>query len=281
MRNFMKTAITFIISILTAFNCLSQNCVQIDEGSLRTSEFYDIYNQNLNLEFDSVIIYDYKYNKKGKIQDSIVVAKATLKLKSYEPDNYVFTYDTLNREFQRFEIKDGLKILNSEKHYNSKGNLILWTWFTREGKIHSKTFYEYDSEDNLLLTNKYTGYWYLDKPKLEDRVEYKYSNNKLIETKKFYDQKSDSSWFEVWTTKYDSLGRQIFYKDDGGEYYWYCTFIYDNNGLLGKEIIEGNAREKSIKEYSYNESRLPSQLNWYYPDRVKNNKIRLTRYYYK
>jgi hypothetical protein len=281
MRNFMKTAIPFIISILIAFNCLSQNCVQIYEGSLRTSEFYDNYNQNSSLEFDSVIIYDYKYNKKGKIQDSIVIAKATLKLKSYEPDNYVFTYDTLNREFQRFEIKDGLKILNSEKQYNSKGNLILWTWFTREGKIHSKTFYEYDSEDNLLLTNKYTGYWYLDKPKLEDRVEYKYSNNKLIETKKFYDQKSDSSWFEVWTTKYDSLGRQIFYKDDGGEYYWYCTFIYDNNGLLGKEIIEGNAREKSIKEYSYNESRLPSQLNWYYPDRVKNNKIRLTRYYYK
>jgi hypothetical protein len=277
----MKTAIPFIISILIAFNCLSQNCVQIYEGSLRTSEFYDNYNQNSSLEFDSVIIYDYKYNKKGKIQDSIVIAKATLKLKSYEPDNYVFTYDTLNREFQRFEIKDGLKILNSEKQYNSKGNLILWTWFTREGKIHSKTFYEYDSEDNLLLTNKYTGYWYLDKPKLEDRVEYKYSNNKLIETKKFYDQKSDSSWFEVWTTKYDSLGRQIFYKDDGGEYYWYCTFIYDNNGLLGKEIIEGNAREKSIKEYSYNESRLPSQLNWYYPDRVKNNKIRLTRYYYK
>lgn len=281
MRNFMKTATTIIISILTAFNCISQNFAQNDEAFLRTSEFYDICPKNSNPKFDSVLIYDYKYNKKGKIRDSSIIARATLRLNPYESDNYVITYDSSNREFQRFEIKNGLRILNAEKRYNSKGKLILWTGFTKEGKINTKTFYEYDSQDSLLLTNKFSGYSYLNQPKHEVRVEYKYSKNKLIETNKYYNQKPDSSWFQVWTTKYDSLGRQILYTDVVGEYYWYCTSIYNNNGLLAKEIIESNTHEKSIKEYSYNKTRLPSQLYWYYPDRGKNNQIRLTRYYYK
>lgn len=273
----MKTVITFTLFILTTKICYAQ----IDYTSLRQSEFYDICDDSIETKFDSVLIYDIRVNKKGKPKDSVFIAKQPIKTHYQEYDNHLYTFDNLGREFQRFDLKDGQKIINAEKQYNSDGKISLWVWYTKEGKVHSKTFYEYNEQGDLKRTNRYYGYWYLDKPKLEDRVEYTYSKNKLIEKKKYYDQKTDSVWFQVWTTKYDSLGRQIYYKDEVGAYYWFTTSLYDDNGRLTKEIIEGNEREKSIKEFSYQDNGLPYQLFWYYPDKKKKNFIRLTRFYYK
>lgn len=281
----MKTATAFIFYFLATLSCLSQDTlvVRLDDSSNRVDEFYSVYNLNPNLKFDSVTVYDYHFSKKGKIQDSFIKAGINLKLKPILTEEYEYTYDSLNREFQHFKIEDGLRILESEKMYNSEGKLILWTFFTSEGGIFSKIFYEYDSLNNLMLSKEYRGYDSPDKPKLRVKGEYKYSNNKLIETNEYYyfNQKVDSIWSALHNNKYDSLGRKIYYKIEGVDHYLSVTSNFDNTGLLINEIIESSDNEKSIKEYSYNEFKLPYQVFWYYPNRSKNKMKRLTRYYYR
>ncbi len=274
----MRSIIIFCLLIVKAKVCLAQ----MNLATTRHFEFQNIFDSRIKTKFDSVFIYDFKFNKKGVAKDSVLVSKNPLNPSAIqEADNYVYTFDSLKRESQRFEIKEGKKILNAEKQYNSQGELSIWIWYTREGKINSKTFYEYDEQGNLTQTNRYYGYWYLDKPKLEDRIEYVFSKNKLIEKREYIDQKSDTVWLEVRTTKYDSLGRQIYFKDKVGGYYWFLSSTFDSKGRLTKEIIEGNRTEKSIKEFLYKENALPYQLIWYYPDKMKKRPIQLTKYYFK
>ena len=274
----MRSIIIFCLLIVKAKVCLAQ----MDLATIRHFEFQNIFNSKTKTKFDSVFIYDFKFNKKGVAKDSALVSKNLLEPPSFqEADNYTYTFDSLKREFQRFEIKGGKKILKSEKQYNSQGKLSLWIWYTREGKISTKTFYVYDGQGNLKQTNRYDGYSYLDKPKLEDSIEYIFSKNKLIEKIEYVDQKSDTAWLEVRTTKYDSLSRQIYFKDKVGVYYWFSTSIFDNRGRLVKEIIEGNKTKKSIKEFLYKDNDLPYQLFWYYPDKIKKKTIRLTRYFFR
>ncbi|WP_416437668.1 hypothetical protein [Phnomibacter sp. MR] len=252
----------------------------MNEVSMLQNEFYDLSRQNSNSKYTIVYIYDIKLSKTGKARDSLLKTSCSVRIDKPAQDNYTYSYDSLNREKQRFEVRNGNKILNAERLYNDKGKLSEWIWYNTDGKVHSKTFYEYDLNGNLILSNQYYGYWYLDKPKLERRIEYQYADSKLTEKKEYYDMQADSSWFQNWTTKFDTKGNVIFYRDEFDKFFWNVTSEYDNQNKLIKETIEGNERKKSVKEYLYSSDGLPLQIYWYHPTAKKKN-IRLTRYYYQ
>jgi hypothetical protein len=281
----MKQVISCVLLLLLSFYCYgkkrkSGGCVVISEKSLRIFEFYGLAGSNKTWPADSVFIYDYRLKRNGKIRDSILIAASSIGPMLY-PDNYFFTYDTLGRKFQKFERRDGNVLLNAEYVYGKNGKIAQWIWFTREGKVHSRTFYDYDPHSLLRSENHYTGYWYRDTPHFESRITYRYADNRLVEENKYRDFQSDSSWSEHWTTRYDSAGRIVFYKDDGGAYYWQTTSTYNNQGLLSSELIEGNARETSIKSFMYSDPGIPTQLLWTNPNSKRKNVIRLTRYFYR
>lgn len=271
---FLRFSIGLSVSFLCGY-CYSQPT----QRDLRISGFFDLYRKIKTSKYDSVFIYDVNVSKRGKSIDSVLMAIEPLKLNSF-PDRYTYLYDSLNREIKRFEIRNGLSILNAEKKYNNLGQLAERILYNTDGKTHSKIFYTYDSVGKLMESEHLTGYWYR-KPYIQRRNQYSYSTNYLIEETEYWKTDLDSSWSVTWTRKYDTLRNIIYYKEESDKTYWDVISEYNDLNQLTKEIIDGSERKKSIQEYRYSTDGLPVEMYWYFPTSKGKKNIRTTRYYYK
>ncbi len=245
----------------------------------------------------------YKYNKDSKIENETVTnynnyysiskyTKDTFHLYSVHPEITEFFYDENGKEIQKYYTDDSTKYLpvkysakdtieakcygcrqrylNSTKEYDSSSKLILYTWFTSKGEVHSKKYYYYDLNDSLVKIIDSTG-WYIGtiKPYIEYQTDYAYTDsNKSIITS--YNKGSELSGGLLRKTQiYNKEGLVI---KDCTDYTTsgVCT-NYKYESRAGRIILvtETDNNNQTRKEYYYNQRDLLSEIKIFF-----NNKLR-------
>ncbi|MBW6483751.1 MAG: hypothetical protein K0B10_11915 [Vicingaceae bacterium] len=233
----------------------------------------------------------------NRIEHSYSVSKYTkdtFHLHSIHPKIYEYEYDEQGLEVRNYYTDDSTRYLatesytpdtasvkcfycdprylNGEKEYDSQGNLIKWIWYTRKNEIHSKKYYFYDENDNLIKQIDSTG-WYLqqyseDEPSLQSTKTFKYRNDQLLKT---IEVKGD--W--TYISEYDEKGNlvsnclQIADTKNGCTKY---NYVYQN-GLIKeihtlpnqKTIFGYNNDGLLIEKKDYLNEKLTSLIRYYYP----------------
>lgn len=234
----------------------------------------------------SVKIYSFEFKKNGKIKDSTLIEFQNLNyfgtVKNHT--NYEIKYDSLGRDFERYatRIKTGETHLNYRKIYDLKSKITEWIIYNRDGKIYSKTFYDYDSLERLAKSEKYFGYFLYDKPILQRRKLFEYGKQKLIREIEFYSIDSDKEFDSKLIKEYNSQGQQINYKSETIENDIIVSFwgyqSYYNEQLLVKVKRYNSENRNEITEYRYNQEKLP--IENYSFDFNSNKPTHLIKYYY-
>ncbi len=183
----------------------------------------------------------YKYNENGQRTSYIVYNKGELESK------YLSFYNEkgllIKSEYYISEYT--LKTVIDYKY--DKKNRLVEEINNEYGKIRRRRIYEYDENDNLIkltITNPYysTDVLYF---------EYKYRNNLLVETIRYFRDKDEKS---IATYLYDDNRKILKYDciDDIGNYLEGKEYEYDDFGniILFKEYIE-DRKIRTFTKYDY------------------------------
>lgn len=267
----IKKSILIIICISYCSLAPGQSTLEND----RIAELYDLIHDMTPFYDTEVHVYDYKLKNKKTIKDSSFVAMFSI-VDNKDIENDVF-YDTLNLLVTKYVIVKGGKVPKETFLLNNSKQVIEHSIVNNNLEVLAKTFYKYE---NTFLTSEeaYTGYAYLENPRMISQISYSYQDGKLHEKTKKYSLNGEH-WIQTWKTKYDQLGRKIMLEetDDGIT----TSFDYKYNARHQIEqisIVTDNER-KSIKEIKYYSNGSPKSIFWYW---VKKNKpIRMTKYFYQ
>lgn len=215
-------------------------------------------------------IYDYKYNSKG------------LQVKSYYTDDStrympVDGNDKISYSAECFSC--GRRYLNSESEYFENGKLKMLIWYTREGKVHSKKYYYYDSSLRLSKEVDSAG-WYFETlpPYLESVSIYQYADSGKVVTTSYNTEARFGNLYSKSVKAYnnkDILLSECLYMDSVSV----CTnnsYRVESGRILSTVSIDGN-NGRSETFYAYNQQGLCSEMKKTYNSRM----ISFTRYYYK
>jgi hypothetical protein len=188
---------------------------------------------------------EYVYNDKGLeiMNYETVDSSRYLPTKHYKPDSSSVTCSYCHSRY-----------LNGDKTYNENGKLKVCTWYTTEGKIHTKKYYYYDDNNNLIKQVDSTG-WYFTTilPYWESTTTYEYSDTGKIVTKINNTEARFGSATKQIVTKYDSKN-QIVSECSANDSTEICTnyfYTYDKERLTSVTSVENN-KNKLEKYFSYN-----------------------------
>ena len=119
-------------------------------------------------------IYEYVYNSDNQKVKQYQKIDSTryLKTKSYNPEN---KEDAVTCNYCRS------KYLNAEWKYDKEKRLVEYAYYTRENKLHTKSYYFYDSENRLKKQIDSTGWYVYGKPIWESTKTYEYGLNETTE----------------------------------------------------------------------------------------------------
>ena len=211
-------------------------------------------------------IYEYFYNDRGQEISNYYTDDSTryLPTRSYKTDSNAARCTYCDPRY-----------LNGTRGYFENGKLKIWTWFTRANEIHSKKYYFYDDNLNLIKQVDSTG-WYLQKysnknPSLESTTYFKYKDTTLIEKTNVRENwKSTEHYYN-----YGNLIKSCLVVDTTITCTEY-TYNFKDNKVVS--IISTNKnKDKTETYFIYN---LRGQL--YEKKVIYNNKTtQLTRYYYE
>ena len=141
--------------------------------------------------------YEYQYNNQGLEIKSFYTDDSTryLATKNYTPDSSSIKC-----------IYCDPRYMNTEKEYDSLGNLLKWTSFTRKNEVHTKHYYFYNEKNQVVKQIDSTG-WYLqnnseDYPYLESIKLFEYRNDKLS-------KKTERKGRQTYISEYDDRGNLI------------------------------------------------------------------------
>jgi antitoxin component YwqK of YwqJK toxin-antitoxin module len=164
--------------------------------------------------------------------------------------------------------------LDMLKEYYENGKIKTTTYFTYEGLKHTKHYYFYDKNLNLIRQIDSLG-WYQkskDYPKLERIKSFKYKNGLLFET-------IDSTENRQHVERFDNEGRTIesCYNDKETQDCARYLYTVENGKFISKTMINAK-KETRTTRYSYNSKGLPfeeSQID------EKGKLVYFVRYHYK
>jgi hypothetical protein len=190
---------------------------------------------------DGSTINDYVYNNWGRKIESYFTLDSTryLKTNSYTPDaSSVKCSNCLPRR------------LNSGEKYSVDGALEESISYTREGTIHSKTNYYYDTNHNRIKQIDSTG-WYLksvsnNQPSLQAIIYFKYKDTMLIEQLKVV---GDTETLEIFDENGNLVKRCMTNKNTQN-----CdTYIYNfEKDKIMSIIAKANINNKTEVYFTYN-----------------------------
>lgn len=235
----------------------------------KIENYYSIYQNTkdtFHLHSIQPKIYEYLYNHKGQEISNYYTSDSTryLPTRSYKPDsNGVRCFYCHPRYLQ------------GTKEYYENGKIKIRTRFTRDNEIHSKYYYFYDDNLNLIKQVDSTG-WYLQKysdkqPSLESTTYFTYKDTTLIERTNIR-----GSWKT--TEYYDNLGNVVkscLSKDTTITCREYMYNFKDNK--VDSIILIFNDKAKTETYFKYNLMGLLFEKKV-----IQNNKTtQLLRYYYE
>lgn len=215
-------------------------------------------------------IYDYKYNSKGQQIKSYFTDDSTRYMPIDNNDKVSYTAECFSC---------GKKYLYSESDYFENGKLKKQTWYTREGKAHSKKYYYYDDSLRLVKEVDSSG-WYFETlpPYIESVSIYQYDlNGKVITT----DYNTEARFGNMYSKavkvydKKDLLLSECLYMDSVSA----CTnnlYTFEADRMVSTVSVDGsNATKETF--YSYNQQGLCAAIK-----KMRNNRmVSFTKYYYK
>lgn len=170
------------------------------------------------------------------------------------------------------------RYLNGDKTYNENGKLKIWTWYTTEGKIHTKKYYYHDSNNNLIKQVDSTG-WYFTTilPYWESTTFYEYSDTGKVITKINNTEARFGSTTKKIITKYD-IKNQVKSECSTKDSTENCTnffYTYDKDKLTSVISVNNN-NDKLETYFRYNLQGMLFEKKVIY----NNKTTQLTRYYY-
>ncbi|MTI37882.1 hypothetical protein, partial [Fulvivirga lutimaris] len=187
-----------------------------------------------------VHIYDYKLKNKRAIKDSSFVAMfAIVDNQDIQKD---VVYDTLNLLVTKYSLEKGKKIPKETFLLNDSKQIIEHSIVNNNLEVLAKTFYKYQGK--LLATEEaYTGYAYLENPRMISLISYSYEDGKLVEKTKKYSLNGEH-WVQTWKTKYDQVGRKtVLEETDGGISHRY-EYTYNAQDKIDQISILSNNEKK-------------------------------------
>ncbi|MFD0837565.1 hypothetical protein ACFQ0I_17440 [Mariniflexile aquimaris] len=274
----------------------------------KTKEFGFIkYNENKD---ETIYSYDTKENLVSKEYRTInnhysiyESSKDTFHLKSIDrPEIYEYVYNSDNQEIKQYHSVDSTrylrtksynpenktdavtcsychsKYLNIERKYDEEKNLIEWTSYTRENKLHTKRYYYYDNQNRLKKQIDSTGWYVYNKPIWKSTKTYEYDINQTIEIVHNNTESMIGGYFEQEITVLDANENVI--RDNKTANYPKESFDYIYEWKNGKliERTETKSNGEIIKQkFEYNHRNLITEKSEY-----RNGKrTELIRYYYE
>lgn len=267
----IKKSILILFLLFSCSFAFGQSTLEND----RIAELYDLIQDMTPLYGSQVHIYDYKLKNKRTIKDSSFVAMFSI-VDNQDIENDVF-YDTLNLMVTKYAIEKGNKIPKETFLLSDSKQVIEHSIVNGISEVLAKTFYKY--ENTLLVTEEaYTGYAYLENPRMISQVSYSYKDGKLTEKNKKYSLNGEH-WIQTWKTEYDQVGRKTVLEEiqDGTSNRY--EYKYNDKHQIEQISIITNDERKSTKEIRYFSNGRPRSVLWYWVK--KNRPIRMTKYFYK
>lgn len=215
-------------------------------------------------------IYEYEYNDQG------------LQIKNYYTDDSTRYLATESYKPDTASVKCFYcdpRYLNGEKEYDMNGNLIKWIWYTRKNEIHSKKYYFYDTNDNLIKQIDSTGWYFTTiEPYWESTTTFSYNDSTKVVTKVNNTTARFGSSTPKTITKY-GLDSRILSQCTFSDTTESCTnysYTFDNKHLV-RVVIEYADKSKAVREFKYDQQDLLIEERNLYNDKLTS----LTRYYYE
>lgn len=267
----IKRGIVLLPFIILYTNLFGQSTIEND----RIAELYDLILDMKPLYGYQATIYDYKLKGKKVIKDSSLIAQFNI-VNNLDVGNKV-EYDTLNNLVTMYEIVKDTRVPRETYLINTKHQVLEHSIINSDFDVLSRTFYEYN--DGLLISEKaYTGYAYLENPRMISQITYSYDKGGLSEKKKKYSLNGEH-WIQTWVTKFDEQNRKILLIESEGEKNNSYSYSYNKDGLIEKILIVSDKELKSTKVIEYYPKGLPKSILWY----IEKNKkpIRMTKYFYR
>jgi hypothetical protein len=215
-------------------------------------------------------IYEYNYNEKGQKISRYYTVDSTRYLPT---DSYKVDSASVNCSYCHS------KHLNDDYTYYESGKVKTWIWYTREGEIHSKKYYYYDNDNNLIKQVDSTGWYFTTIPPYwESTATHEYSDTGKTVTKIYNTEARFGGNTNRTVSKFnskDQITSQCSVRDSSDE----CTnyfYTYDREKLTSIISID-NDKDKSETYFRYNLQGLLFEKKVIYQDKI----TQLTRYYYE
>ena len=171
------------------------------------------------------------------------------------------------------------RYLNDDKTYNENGTLKVQTWYTTEGKIHTKKYYYYDSNNNLVKQVDSTG-WYFTTilPYWESTTLFEYSDSGKVVTKINNTEARFGSSTKKVITKYNIKNQVVSECSiiDSTENCTNISYTYDRDNLTSEISVDSDGNRLETY-FSYNLQGMLFEKKVIY----KNKITQLTRYFYE
>jgi hypothetical protein len=255
---------------------------------------------------------EYAYDKEGKLlkevyielRNSYSISKHTKDTDHYStvyPRIYEYHYNTQGQLIARYYTDDSTRYLpashkpglnsaycngcsprhlNDDRIYYDNGKLKLWTSYTRQGEIHTKRYYFYDSCFNLSKRIDSTGWYQMkyskDYPELESVTGFEYQDTLLSKSVTDYGGRKNLHEYDSSRNLVKSCS--IIETIDKVDSIESCTdyhYTFENGKPLSITSINRNRKEET--RYSYN----TKGLLWQKEELQNNILLHLTRYFYE
>jgi hypothetical protein len=249
-----------------------ENLVRMEYRSL--NNYYSIYKSSKDTfhlkSIDSPKIYEYVYNSDNQKVKRYYTVDSTryLKTKSYNPENKT---DAVKCSYCHS------KYLNVEWKYDNENNLIEYVFYTRENKLHSKSYYYYDNQNRLKKQIDSTGWHVYNKPLWVSTKTYEYGSNKTTKTINNNTDSSVGKYYEQEITVLDSDQNVIIeckIVSDQKEcsdylYKWENGKLIERtetklNGEIIKQKLEYNHRNLITEKSEYRNGKRTELIRYYY-----------------
>jgi hypothetical protein len=217
-----------------------------------------VHNHSIQSKIDEL-----SYNKNGN-WDKHYVTKDSLR---HFKTKYEAAYTECNYCYSRYLIQ--------ERKFNASGNLVEDISYTREGELHTKIYYYYDSLQRIVKKIDSTGWYYTIKPFLETITTYEYLDNEdiiIVVT----NPENLNSKKEVQYYKYDKNGYiKSYCYNFGKEICKHYTYTFNNNKMVSVIINEENRKTEIY--FTYNSRGLLEEKKTVQNDKI----IELIRLYFE
>lgn len=213
----------------------------------------------------------------------------------YSPKNTEYEYDSNNRIVKQFSSQDSTtyfiksdnqkqfkiskdcgycepKYLNQEWIYEGY-NLKKYISYTYQKAVHSKSYYYYNTNNQLIKQIDSTGYYYTN-PHLKSITEFEYTDKYKKETQTNFDR---DLYYKKETRKYN-LENQLIYElleAETSKYNIERNIEYSNNMKISTTINPHNLIHKEV--FLYDKRGLLIEKKEFYNEIIS----QLTRYYYE